>query len=59
MKIRLVNWLNLVAACLCFVAAVLGFCAGHPVNIVIACLNIVAGTWNAFIFLHSSENARI
>lgn len=53
MKIRLVNWLNLVAACLCFVAAVLGFCAGHPVNIVIACFNIVAGAWNAFIFLQA------
>ena len=53
MKIRLVNWLNLVAACLCFVAAVLGFYAGSPVNIIIACLNLVAGTWNAFIFLHA------
>lgn len=53
MKIRLVNWLNLVAACLCFVAAVLSFYAGRPINIVIACLNLVAGAWNAFIFLHA------
>jgi hypothetical protein len=53
MKIRLVNWLNLAAACLCFAAAVLGFIAGKPVTIVIACFDIIAGAWNAFVFLHA------
>lgn len=53
MKIRLVNWLNLAAACLCFVAAGLGFYSGKPINIVIACFDLIVGFWNAFIFLHA------
>lgn len=53
MKIKLVNWLNLFVACLDFVAAIIGFCAGQPINIIMACLCIVAGLWNAFVFLHA------
>ena len=53
MKIRLVNWLNLAVACIDFAAAIFGFCAGRPINIVIACFCLVAGVWNLFIFLHA------
>jgi hypothetical protein len=53
MKIRLGNWLNLAVACIDFAAAIFGFYAGCPINIVIACFCIVAGLWNAFVFLQA------
>jgi len=53
MKIRLVNWINLVVAVICFVAAIVCFCTGSTVNIVIGIFDILAGSWNLFIFLHA------
>lgn len=53
MKIRLVNWFNLIFACLDFVVAILCFCTGRPLSIVMACVCLVIGLWNIFMFLHA------
>jgi ABC-type uncharacterized transport system permease subunit len=53
MKIRLVNWINLAVAIICFAAAIIGFCNSDVATIVVAVFNIIAGSWNLFIFLHA------